>query len=114
MNPKIWGPDAWSFIHSVALNYPKNPTSEDREHYYGFYNNLKYILPCPICADNYGKHINDLQLTDAVLSSRKSLFNWTVDLHNKVNRMKGRSEYSYDRAIEKYSRMFDKSKRDLV
>ena len=30
MNPEIWGPPAWMFLHSISLAYPKNPTDVDK------------------------------------------------------------------------------------
>ena len=38
MNPKIWGPHAWIFLHSITLNYPENPTPELKK------NNIKDFL----------------------------------------------------------------------
>jgi len=114
MNPEVWGPRCWFLIHSVALNYPKNPSNEDKRHYREFYNNLQYVLPCPTCSKNYTKHLSELPITDSALSSRRSLFEWTVDMHNKVNKMKGKSKYSTDRIIEKLSKEYGVSKYDLL
>ena len=114
MNPETWGPHCWFLIHSVALNYPKNPTDDDMKHYQEFYNGLQYVLPCSTCSQNYKKHLKELPITNEVLSSRKTLFYWTVDIHNKVNKMKGKSKYSPDRVLEKLSREYNVSKYDLL
>ena len=37
MDPKVWGPNAWIFLHSITMNYPKNPTNEDKEKYRTFF-----------------------------------------------------------------------------
>ena len=34
------------------------------------------------------------------LENRESLFNWTVDMHNLVNRDNGKREFSYEEAKE--------------
>ena len=26
MEPNIWGPGAWTFLHSITFQYPENPT----------------------------------------------------------------------------------------
>lgn len=114
MNPEKWGPHCWFLLHSVALNYPKNPTNDDMKHYRDFYVNLQYTLPCSTCSKNYQKHLSELPITDYVLSSRKSLFNWTVDMHNKVNNMKGKKKYTSQRIIEKLSKEYGISKYDLL
>ena len=33
MDPNIWGPHAWFLIHTVCLNYPDNPTDEDKKRF---------------------------------------------------------------------------------
>src|SRR5437879_5177059 len=114
MNPEKWGFHCWFMIHSVALNYPRNPSNDDKRHYREFYNNLQYVLPCPTCSKNYKKHLDELPVTDSALSSRRSLFEWTVDMHNKVNKLKGRSKYSLDRVLEKMSKEYGVPKNDLL
>ena len=29
MESEVWGPSAWTFLHTVTLNYPEEPTNED-------------------------------------------------------------------------------------
>ena len=31
MNPKIWGPPGWIFLHSIAYGYPNEPSSDEKE-----------------------------------------------------------------------------------
>ena len=26
MEPNIWGPGAWTFLHSITFQYPENPS----------------------------------------------------------------------------------------
>ena len=106
MNPKKWGPKAWFFIHSVALSYPLNPTEEDKEHFKTFFSILQYVLPCSICANNFQEHLDVLPLTDDVLLSRKNLFLWTVKIHNKVNKLKGKSDLDPNYILEKYRKIY--------
>ena len=98
---KDWGPNAWSFIHYVALTYPENPTGEDKENYKMFYDNLKNVLPCQKCAINYKKHLEDIPIDPALVGSRE-LFQWTIDIHNEVNKELGKRKYSYSEVINKY------------
>ena len=37
MNPKIWGPGGWLFLHSITLNYPENPTENDKMYHKNFF-----------------------------------------------------------------------------
>ena len=37
MDPKIWGPPGWLFLHTITFNYPTNPTEEDKKYYKNFF-----------------------------------------------------------------------------
>jgi hypothetical protein len=103
-DPKFWGPEAWWFIHLVALNYPINPSEEDKKNYTKFFESLKNTLPCPGCAFNFGEK---LKKTPPRLENREQLFNWTVDVHNEVNKSHGKPEISYEEALKKISEKKD-------
>ena len=60
MNPEIWGPPAWTFLHSVTLAYPDNPSDRDKSNYENFFNELQPILPCAKCSQNYMKHLTQV------------------------------------------------------
>lgn len=106
MNPKVWGRKGWFFIHSVALNYPENPSSEDKEHYKTFFMTLQHVLPCVMCSNNYKKHLLEIPLTADVLLSKKHLFLWTIKIHNKVNQDRGRRDVDPKYIVDKYSKAY--------
>lgn len=116
MKPKIWGPKAWFFIHAIALNYPKNPTFQQKREYSNFFKSLKYVLPCDACAKNYGINIEKYPI-DNYLDTTETLFNWTVDLHNMVNYETGKPQISYIDAynlhMEKYDVNYKENKEDI-
>jgi len=97
-NPKIWGPEAWHFIHFVALNYPVEPTEIDKKRYRRFFYSLQHTLPCEGCAYNFSEKIKN---TPPRLENRKSLFEWSVDMHNEVNVSHGKLKISYEDALQK-------------
>ena len=100
MNPKIWGGYAWFFLHSVTLNYPDDPSSEDKQRMKDFFNSLKYVLPCNSCSKHLRSHIRNRPLTDRELSSRKKLIYWLIDIHNDVNKDTGKRAESYDSVMK--------------
>ena len=85
MKPKIWGPHAWIFLHSVTMNYPDNPTHQDKKEMKDFFNSLRYVLPCEKCSKNLQFNMMKYPLTDNMLSSRDSLVRWLIEIHNMVN-----------------------------
>jgi len=96
IKPTYWGRQAWHFIHMVALSYPETPTETDKEKYLSFLQILEYVLPCPIC----GFHFNEnMKKNPPRLESRQEFFNWTVDMHNEVNKSNGKSTLNYDEAF---------------
>lgn len=84
MEPKNWGKFGWGFIHNVALGYPNNEISYmEKEQYRIFFTVIGDVLPCEDCRKHYKEMIKD---SPPVLVDRNSIFKWTVDIHNKVNK----------------------------
>ena len=88
--PSVWGPPLWKSIHYVALGYPANPTPEERRVYRTFFDQiLEHLIPCHVCRENYHRHLVELRgawSDEKRFSSPDGLFDWTVALHNLVNR----------------------------
>lgn len=102
MKPANWGPNLWRSIHYVALGYPEFPTYEEKENYKQFYINLQYIIPCKFCRIHYAENLTELPMIDLYLDTQIRLFEWTVMLHNKVNRMLNKKEYTLKEAYDLY------------
>lgn len=88
MDPTVWGKYQWTAIHFTALGYPKNPTENQKQAFFTYFNKiLPEILPCDKCR----KHLkNTLKqehpITSKDLVNSEALFSWTVSLHNVVNK----------------------------
>lgn len=111
MNPKFWGPHAWIFLHSVTMNYPKNPTQQDKQRYREFFKSMERVLPCEKCAYHYSKHIDDFPI-DPALESRDTLVRWLIQIHNEVNISLNKPEYTYEQVIEEYRYKINNINRD--
>lgn len=113
MSPDIWGKYAWLFIHFVTMGYPENPTDEDKQRYYEYFQTLQYVLPCKKCRNNMSKHLNTLPLTEQSLVDRNSLVRWGINFHNVVNRSIGKPIISYNEAMHQLDELtHPSSKRD--
>tara|TARA_B100000405_G_scaffold187296_1_gene131205 strand:- start:2375 stop:2824 length:450 start_codon:yes stop_codon:yes gene_type:complete len=102
---KSFGKYMWHTIHIVALMWVPHGanaeyTNEDRRRVKNFYENL--YIPCDECDKNYIKHLNENPLSPEVLKNNSTLFTWTVDLHNIVNKKLGKEIWSLDRAHEQF------------
>ena len=62
MDPEVWGPHAWIFLHTITLTYPHNPTDQDKKNYKMFFYNLATVLPCTHCSQNYRIHLKQLPI----------------------------------------------------
>lgn len=107
MNPQIWGPHAWIFLHSITLSYPDHPTIQDKTNTKNFFISLKNILPCYKCRNNYLRHLDDYPLTDKILSSRQNLIKWLIDIHNIVNLETGKKEMNYNDVMKQYIKLYN-------
>ena len=85
MDTRFWGPDGWLLLHSIAQNYPNNPTKDDKETYSYFFNSLKYVLPCIYCRRSLEEYTIKLPI-NSFLSSKQKLTFWLYQIHNMVNK----------------------------
>lgn len=96
MDPEIWGPPAWKFIHLLSLNYPNKPSFEDKYNYKQFILSLQKVLPCEACARHFKQNIENSDF-EKILKSRETLFEWFVDVHNSINKQNKKKEWSYNK-----------------
>ena len=108
MDPIVWGPKLWFFIHTIALNYPDNPTYQDITSYEEFFNNLKFTIPCDKCKLHYRQRLDKKPIRN-FLTDSNTLFKYTIDLHNEVNKSLGKRIYSYDEVVEIYKKHYNKN-----
>ena len=106
MNPEVWGPPAWTFLHSVTLAYPDNPSDIDKSNYEMFFNSLQPILPCAKCSQNYMKHLQEDPIVNN-LDNKKSLVNWLIKVHNKVNKSNDKKELIYNEVMNHYKLLYN-------
>ena len=108
MDPKIWGPPAWIFIHSVTFAYPETPTEDHKKGIKYFFHSLRYVLPCEKCKVHYNKYLDEHPLTDTVLSTKKGVSIWAFDFHNDVNKRTGGKVRTYDEYIDEFMEIYKK------
>ena len=105
MEPNIWGKHAWIFLHSVSMNYPDNPSNNDRKNYKDFFENLRYVLPCEVCKKHFSQHIQSNSIVSA-LHSKKKLVEWVIEVHNQVNISLNKPTMNYDQVIDLYKKIY--------
>jgi hypothetical protein len=110
MDPEVWGPHGWIFLHCITLAYPDCPSKVDKEAMKNFFISLGPVLPCEKCRNNFTKHLIKYPLTDSILCSRDKLVRWLIDIHNEINEINGKPKVTYDDVLFDYLHMISKTR----
>jgi len=88
-NPKVWGPAAWFFLHSVTLSQPSeiSDTEQQKRLQRFFTEDLSWLLPCPACGEHARDHLKAMEkdTPSTTWTFRSQLVKFVSDLHNRVN-----------------------------
>ena len=94
-----WGPAGWTFLYTIAITYPMNPTPKEKYIFQQFFYYTGQTLPCPECRYHYIRFWN-LQVPD--FSSVTSLCRWLHRLHNDVNGRLGKKYVTFEEMLAMY------------
>ena len=95
LNPEIWGPHYWFFLHTISLNYPKFPNAVTKKKYYDFISNLPLFIPVETIATHFSKLLDKYPVTP-YLDSREAFVKWMHFIHNKINERLEKPKISLD------------------
>ena len=84
LDPDVWGPHYWFFIHTIAMTYPKYPNSVIKKKYYDLIQNFGLFIPIESIGNEFSKMLN-LYPVVPYLDSKESFIRWTHFIHNKIN-----------------------------
>ena len=93
MDPDIFGPAGWFYLHSVTMQYPvSNPSPQDADTYRQFFLRAADTLPCEKCSISFHKHMQEDPIN---LDTRRALVKWLFRNHNAVNASNKMPKYEY-------------------
>jgi len=82
-----WGPLGWMTLHSIAANYPDNPTQSDVQILSRFLECFRETISCPSCKGHFTAMITTYKKQHPEWANSKfDLFIAVCRLHNTVNR----------------------------
>ena len=84
LDPTVWGPHYWFFLHTLAMTYPHHPNAVTKKKYYEFIQNLPLFLPVEEISSSFSKLIEIYPITP-YLDNRDSFVRWMYFIHNKIN-----------------------------
>ena len=84
LDPTVWGPHYWFFLHTLALSYPHHPNAVTKKKYYELIQNLPLFIPVETIGTSFEKLLDEYPVA-AYLDSRDSFVKWMHFIHNKIN-----------------------------
>ena len=94
MDPSIWEPINWNYLNIIVLNYPKNPTKQQKKLYIDFINSLPHLLPSLKYKKIFLNEFNKLPVRFYV-TNNETLINWLSNIHNNINKKLNRKQENY-------------------
>jgi hypothetical protein len=101
LDPKVWGPHYWFFLHTLAMTYPHHPNTVTKKKYYEFIQNLPLFLPVEQISGEFSKLIDKYPITP-YLDNRNSFVRWMHFIHNKINQKLEKPQVSLNDFFVKY------------
>ena len=101
LDPKVWGPHYWFFLHTLAMTYPHHPNGVTKKKYYEFIQNLSLFLPVEDISTEFSKLIDKYPITP-YLDNRDSFVRWMHFIHNKINEKLEKPQISLNDFFVKY------------
>lgn len=84
LDPNIWGPHYWFFLHTISMTYPLKPNAVTKKKYYEFIQNLHIFIPNERISSDFSKLLNSYPVLP-YLDNRQSFIRWIWFIHNKIN-----------------------------
>lgn len=99
-DPKVVGPGIWAMIHPIAK---EAKTRNEKREASVLIKRLISYMRCQKCKTHAGSYMEKHPFTNAINSNDPlSLFKWTVDFHNTVNRFLEKPQFSYIDALKEW------------
>ena len=101
LDPKVWGPHYWFFLHTLVMTYPHHPNAVTKKKYYEFIQNLPLFLPVEEISGEFSKLIDRYPVIP-YLDNRDSFVRWMHFIHNKINEKLEKPQISLNDFFIKY------------
>ena len=102
---EIWGPHYWFVLHTIALNYPKNPNNVTKRKYYDLISNLPLFIPNREISDEFVILLNKYPVIP-YLDDNNSFSKWVHFIHNRINEKLNKPIISYNELLMNYENLY--------
>ncbi|AOW04659.1 ERV/ALR sulfhydryl oxidase domain-containing protein [Yarrowia lipolytica] len=79
---EVLGRATWTFLHTMAAQYPDNPSETQKKEMTDFMGIFSRVYPCWFCASDFQKWI---KMSPPEVDSKDILSKWLCKAHNEVN-----------------------------
>jgi len=101
LDPSVWGPHYWFFLHTIAMTYPHTPNDVTKRKYYELIQNLPIFIPVEGMGSEFSKLLDEYPVAP-YLDSRTSFIRWMHFIHNKINEKLEKPKISMNEFYIKY------------
>ena len=112
MDPYIWGPILWEYLHLLSINYPNDADIQMKKKYENFLLYLGHTLPCDICSKHYLNFMT-IEKIKSGLKDKTTFMKLIWELHNDVNKKLNKKYFSYKNFSKKYYNIIKSNKSDI-
>ena len=102
---EIWGPHYWFVLHTIALNYPKNPNNVTKRKYYDLISNLPLFIPNQDISDEFVILLNKYPVIP-YLDNNNTFSKWVHFIHNRINEKLNKPIISYNEFLMNYENLY--------
>ena len=113
LDPNVWGPHYWFFLHTLSITYPKRPNTVTKKKYYEFIQNLPLFIPVEQISSDFSKLL-DLYPVTPYLDNRESFTRWTWFIHNKINQKLDKPQITLNEFYSKYYEEYKPKKQKMA
>jgi len=91
--PEVWGPPTWTLFHTLAEKIKEDAPAQIFEKMFLMIKMICKNLPCPYCATDATKFLNNINLGD--IKTKKQFKDMIYLFHNYVNNKKKKPLFNY-------------------
>ncbi|XP_062022700.1 FAD-linked sulfhydryl oxidase ERV1 isoform X2 [Rosa rugosa] len=96
------GRATWTFLHTLAAQYPDNPTRQQKKDVKELMSILSRMYPCKECAD----HFQEILRSNPVQAGSHAEFSqWICHVHNTVNRSLNKVVFPCERVDARWGKL---------
>ncbi|XP_065869841.1 FAD-linked sulfhydryl oxidase ERV1 [Euphorbia lathyris] len=96
------GRATWTFLHTLAAQYPENPTRQQKKDVKELMAIMSRMYPCKECADHF-KEV--LRANPVQAGSQTEFSQWLCHVHNVVNRSLGKLVFPCERVDARWGKL---------